>query len=227
MNAKITTRLILLIFIGGIFFSCQEPTNHEEPPYEGPPKQIISIEQAREMYSAYSQRRVPIIQKYEDTLNSDSTKFTPTRYVEYDLKTIKQYIAYIEHEANEANVEINTLRFYLSNYGKEDKFGDGNVVIYPRRNSIFVVPTMEHDGKNVGFYIEDSSGKYTARPISGYAAQRDNEQNKTKTDSTGQMNEAGFFTATNSANQGGGTTSVILNDGQLGPPPGKDDFGNN
>ncbi len=227
MIVKMTNRLLLLIFINLIFINCHEPSTSAEPSYEGPPTEnIISTERAREMYDAYSQRRVPLIQKYEDSIASDSSNFTPTRYVEYDLKTIKQYIAYIEHEAMQANVDINTLRFYLSNYPNSDKFNNGDAVKYPKRNSFFVVPTMEHEGKNVGFSIEQIDGKYTAVPINRSNAVKEDQQDKTQSESSGDLNEAGFFASNNTAVQGD-ENSLILNDGTMVPPPGSDDFGDN
>jgi len=226
MKTKIANGLLLLIFVTSIFFSCKD-LDSGHPPYEDAPKEIISVEQAREMYDAYSKRRVPIIKEYEDSITSDSSKFEPTRYAEYDLETVKQYIAYIEHEAKQANVGIKTLRFYLSNYPNSDKFSNGDAVKYPRRNTFFVVPTMDYNGENVGFSIEEIDGKYTAVPIKRRAQTQEGNENKTQADSTGQMNEAGFFATNGTAVQGGGTTSLILNDSDLTPPPGTDDFGNN
>tara|TARA_R110000823_G_scaffold243818_3_gene368046 strand:+ start:29560 stop:30195 length:636 start_codon:yes stop_codon:yes gene_type:complete len=208
-----------------MLFSCQDPTTHTEPPYEGPPKDhIISVDRAQEMYDAYLQRRVPIIKRYEDSIAADGSKFTPTRYAEYDLETIKQYIAYIEHEAKEANVDIKTLRFYLSNYPDSDKFPNGDTVKYPKRNSFFVVPTMAYEGQNVGFYLEEIDGVYTALPINRNRLNK-NDKNQTQDEPQGSVNEAGFFSSTNSAAVGNGTTSVILNDGGVAPPPGTNDFG--
>ena len=227
MKTKFTNPLLSLIFISSIFLSCQDTTTHGELPYEGPPKgHIISVEQATEMYDAYSQRRVPIIKKYEDSVASDGSKFEPTRYAEYDLQTLKQYIAYIEHEASEAKVDINTLRFYLSNYPNSDKFANGDAVKYPRKNSFFVVPTMAYEGKNVGFSITDVDGKPTAVPMGRITPIEKEIKEKSQTDSTGQVNEAGFFMS-NSTTLQGGTTNLILNESSLSPPPGNNDFGNN
>lgn len=228
MKSQNFNRILILMCVNLFLFSCQDGSTHSETPYEGPPKDyIISVERAKEMFDAYSQRRVPIIQKYEDSIMIDTAKFTPTRYAEYDLKTIKQYIAFIEHEAMRAKVDINTLRFYLSNYPNSDKFSNGDTVKYPRRNSLFVVPTMDYEGKNVGFSIEEKDGSYTAVPINRDASIQEGNQDKVQADSTGQMNEAGFFMSNSTTVQGGETTSLILNDSQLVPPPGTGDFGNN
>lgn len=222
MKTTITNRLLLLAFLSTLFFSCQEiGSDHTDPP-----KEIISVEQAREMYNAYSERRVPIIQQYEDSIVSDTSPFTPTRYAEYDLETLKRYVAYIEYEAKRANVDIKTLRFYLANYPNIDKFKNGETVKYPRRNSFFVLPTMAYEGKNVGFSIEDIDGTPTAVPINKGIA-REEKQEGGSADTTGQVNEAGFFMS-NGAVIMGGSTSLILNDTHISPPPfGPNDFGDN
>ena len=222
MKTKIPYYFYLLFFFSLIFVGCENGPSNNEPPYEGPPKgYIISVDRAREMFDAYSQRRVPIIQKYEDSVVSGTEIFKPSRYVEYDLETIKQYIAYIEYEAAQAKVDINTLRFYLSNYPNAKNFPNGDSVKYPRRNSLFVVPTMDYEGKNVGFSIETVDGRYTAVPINRKASKNDGGQSQPE----GQINEAGFFSTNTAAVQG--TSSLILNDGHVTPPPASSDFGGN
>lgn len=224
MRTKIIHPLMLLIFINLIFISCQEPTNGPVPGPMDPPKQIISVEHAKEMYESYSSRRLPIIKKYEDSVVPDTAPFTPTRYAEYDLETIKQYVAYVEYQAKQAQVDVKTLRFYLSNYPNSEKFANGDKVRYPRRNSFFVLPTMDYNGENVGFSIEKFDGKYTAVPINKRTTTREKDQNKAQTNPNGQLNEAGFLMFYSTSAQVGETSSLILNDGNMMPPPGEDDF---
>lgn len=222
MKFLVIRRLFFFSLSSFLFFSCQEGPTHTEPPYEGPPKgHIISVERAQEMYDNYSKRRLPIIREYEDSLKpTNPEKFSPTRYAEFDLSTIKQYIAYIEHESKRANVDVSTLRFYLTNYPNSDKFPNGDKIKYPRQNSILVLPTMDHNGENVGFSIEELDGKYSAVPI--------RKGNTANNESKGELNEAGFFMSNTSTLQST-TTSLILNDGTIMPPPatGSNDFGNN
>ncbi len=228
MKLQNTTGLLLFLCSSLLLFSCQEQVPHAEAVYEGPPKgHIITVERAQEMYDAYSQRRVPLIQAYEDSLQPAKEKFEPTRYAEFNLETVKQYIAYIEHEAKQANVDINTLRFYLSNYPAADKFPNGDVVKFPKRNSIFVVPTMDYKGKNVGFSIEEVDGKYTAVPIKSRSSVPEKTNDAGESQSMGKQNKAGFFSSATSAVTGPGTTSLILNDSHIAPPPGPDEFGSN
>lgn len=226
MKSKPIFRIFTLMLLSLSFFGCQETM--DGGPYQGAPKQIITIARAQEMYDNYSMRRVPIIQKYEDSISSNSSKFLPTRYAEYDLETIKQYIAFIEQESKQANVNVNTLRFYLSDYPDSDKFPNGDDVKYPRQNSFFIVPTTDFKGENAGFYIEEMDGKYTAEPISKQANIPRDKQDKTGSEPSAKAYKAGFFTSSTAA-QKAGTTSLILNDGNICPPPssGSNDFGNN
>jgi hypothetical protein len=227
MTAKITLRLAFLSFISLLLFSCQNTTHNDNPPPVDPPKQIISAEQAKEMYDTYTDRRVSIISEFEDSISADGTIFTPTRYAEYDLETIKNYIAYIEQESKKASVDIKTLRFYLSSYPNSNKFQNGGAVKYPRRNTFFVLPTMDYEGKNVGFSVEETDGKYTAVPINRRTTKPEGNQDTRQADSTGQMNEAGFFMMNNAATMEV-NSSLILNESTLSPPPaGANDFGIN
>ena len=75
-------------------------------------------------------------------------------------------------------------------------------------------------------YIEEIDGKYTAVPINRHPTGNDRSQDQKKNDSTGQMNEAGFFMS-GDAVDGGSGSSLILNDGGVAPPPGTGDFGGN
>ncbi len=222
MISKMRKHFILFLFSIFIFSGCQEPMIHE-PPYEGPPKQIITVQRAKELYDTYTSRRLPIIQKYEDSISQDSVGFNPSRYVEYDYETITQYIAFIEHEAKEANVEIAGMRFYFSNYPDSDKFPNGDVVKYPRKNTVFIVPTMNQNGKEVGFLIEETDGKKTAVPI--YDRVGDTTRNKATAVvlPKAKMNQAGFLSSSSSSSS---TVSLILDDGGVIPPPQqKTDFG--
>ncbi|MEK6154640.1 hypothetical protein WIW50_15335 [Flavobacteriaceae bacterium 3-367] len=134
---------------------------HETPTVEAP-AQIVSVAQAKDTYNEYTKRRARLIEKYEDSINREKEikdTFDIARYTFYDLKTIKQYIAYIEQEAKKADLEISTLRFYFSNYGDKTAFDSGREVKHPRQNSIFIMPTIKKDGKDFGFFIRRTEGK--------------------------------------------------------------------
>lgn len=143
------------------------------------PSQIVEIDQAKSMYDNYTSRRAPLIQRYEDSINrgNDNTKaqqqtqktqkqegevkpFDVARFVSYDYKTIKQYIAYIEQEAEVAGVEISTLRFYFSNYPDKELFpGTKEELKHPRQNSILLSPTIQKGEHDHLFYITQGVDK--------------------------------------------------------------------
>ncbi len=220
------------IFILSLSISCNEDIKKSDSDSSSgkevrPPKQIVSLEQAKKMYDTYTERRVPLIQKYEDSINMGRSEFDVARYTYYDYKTIKHYLAYVEQEATLAGVEISTLRFYFSNYPDEPTFQDGRKVIHPRQNSFFILPTLQKDGEEFGFYTTDSDqeGVRNAILISGqlkeYAALEINdnaEENK--------KSYAGFVPLSASLNVTGtnlnyfqGKKSLILNEGSSAPPP--------
>lgn len=172
-NAKQLLRNVaVLAFLGFTFISCNE-TGKEKPNQEKPevlaPSQIVEIDQAKSMYDNYTSRRVPLIQRYEDSINrgkmkmqeEDSKPFDVSRYVYYDYKTIKQYIDYIEQEADAAGVEISTLRFYLSNYPDNEFFPSSkDSILHPRQNSIMLSPTIKKGKRDRLFYVaQGAKGK--------------------------------------------------------------------
>ena len=170
---KLLSPCITLIIILFSFSSCEEK-DKKEPPTVLAPEQIVEVDQAKEMYDRYTDRRVPLIQHYEDSIdrahydskilqhkkakskaidsNSDK-KFDVARYVSYDYKTIKQYLAYIEQEAKKANVEISSLRFYFSNYPDKSFFDNKDSVLHPRQNSLLLSPTLKKGDREYLFYI--------------------------------------------------------------------------
>ncbi len=101
--------------------SCNTQAKNEDTPAENaakeatvqPPKDLISLKEAKGLYDGYSKNRVPIIETYE--AKRDSQEFVVGRYAAFDFETIKQYVSYVEQEANKAGVEVESLRFYFGN----------------------------------------------------------------------------------------------------------------
>ena len=153
--------LVVLIAFIFSFNSCAEKKEKEkkETPEVLAPAQIVQIDQAKEMYENYTDRRLPLIQHYEDSINGGKEKFDVARYVSYDYETIKQYMAFIEQEAKKANVEISGLRFYFSNYPKGAKFENGESIVHPRQNSVMLSPTLKRGDRDYLFYIGGTEAK--------------------------------------------------------------------
>ncbi len=131
-----------------------DPTTSEPVQAEpvAPPKGIISLEESKSLYDNYTKNRVDMIERMELEQYPDE-KFEATRFTSFNYSDIKQYIAYIEQEAAEANVDISSLRLYFANYPNTPNFPNGQKVVHPRQNSIFIVPTIKVDGEDYGFYI--------------------------------------------------------------------------
>ncbi len=180
ISKKFTTPLLLAMILFGIG-ACNTKIDREIPAAAvvDAPKQIIAVDEAKGFYDDYTKRRVPLIQRYEDSINrvrakdklqrmqqqGDTAKvqaeagpaqFDVARYVYYDYATIKQYLEYIEQEAKMANVEISTLRLYFSNYPDDPQF------VHPRQNSIMLSPTLKKGDRDYLFYIGESEGKAEA-----------------------------------------------------------------
>ena len=208
--------------------SCAERTGEDKTKSDvevEAPKQVISLEEAKKMYEMYGERRVSMIQHFEDSVNiskKDTSKFDVARYTYYDYKTIKQYLAYIEQEAARAGVEISTLRFYYSNYPDEKRFSDGTPVVHPRQNSIFIIPTLNQDGEEYAFLTEESgqAGKKSAVLLNGQLNYLDEVKTGMQVEANNKSYAGFSFSATPSPlmfNNG----STILNHGGAAPPPYK------
>lgn len=220
-------RLIVLSIFVFSFNSCIEKTEKEkkETPEVLAPVQIVQIDQAKEMYDNYSERRLPLIQHYEDSINGGKEKFDVARYVSYDYETIKQYLAFIEQEAKKANVEISGLRFYFSNYPKGAKFENGDPIVHPRQNSVMLSPTLKKGGRDYLFYIGGTEADQKAILLSAsFGSVKDQGMgNLSKGDHKSyasfipNLDKTSTNTTLNSSFYAG--TSLTMNKGGSAPPP--------
>ncbi len=185
----------------------EKPHQEEEEPKEiDAPKNIISIKEASAIFDNYTNFRVPAIVKFETQQRAPSEKFEAARFVDFDYQMIKDYIAYVDKEAEDAGVKkVTKLRMYFANYPNEIKFKDNKDVVHPRQNSIFLLPTMDADGGNFGFYIGDD-GK--AKLIKDKTTDLNEGSDKS---------EASLLPSFNSMFYS--DKSLILNRGNSGPPP--------
>ncbi|WP_052085175.1 hypothetical protein [Cellulophaga sp. E6(2014)] len=185
------------------------------------PEQIISITEAKQDYDNYTKKRAQLIEKIEDPLE-DGSKFIASRYGDYDIETVKNYIAYVEQEAKEAGVKVETLRFYFSTYPDKKEFPDHKEVKHPRQNSFFILPTMKVDAINMGFYIKNlGDGKKEAALIRNYPGLLEGKMGDTYKKTSKSYASFGLSTNTSTSlfddNQ-----SLIMNEGQMFPPPPKE-----
>lgn len=168
MNSKQLAILIFSIvttFL--IVLSCQEDnevtTEEATSNLVQPPEKLISFNQAKNLHENYHMNRISLIEEYEKTTRKKDD-FVATRWVEWDIATIEQYIAYVKQESQKANIEIETLRFYFGQYGaeKEDK------------NTLLIMPTTDFNGENWGYTIQNGQPVRLNDPKSNIASKGNN-----------------------------------------------------
>ncbi|WP_285652799.1 hypothetical protein [Allomuricauda sp. NBRC 101325] len=206
-----------LAILGSMLFllgSCQQgakkeqstdPTTSEPVAAEpvAPPKGIISLQESKSLYDNYTKHRVDLISEYEAE-RSPEAPFQVARFSSFSFDEMKQYIKYIEQEADTAKVKISSLRFYFANYPDKASF------VHPRQNSVFVVPTMDVNGEEYGFYIGPDGKAQLIKDAVG-----DKAVGKTK---EGNKSYASMIPAMMMAD----TTSLVLDRSTSGPPPNGD-----
>ena len=230
-KSKTLPKVIAIAMLVGIT-SCGEvqPTEKKTEIEVLAPEQIVTIPNARKAYETYGKRRVPLIQRYEDSINrnrkiEDIAKAKPFdvgRFVYYDYKTIKQYLTYIEQEAKAANVEISTLRFYYSNYPDETFFpGTKDSIKHPRQNSILISPTYNDGKQDHLFYIAQGAKGSEAIPLNDSFGEIKGFGSTENTETKVYASIIPNLESTNSmpkySLQGG--TSLTMNRGTGVPPP--------
>ncbi len=192
----------------------QEPDLGSYPPNDDPVKPF-EFEEIIDVAGSYNYRAA-LIQKHVRERTQDST-FTSARAVTFDYQDLKNYMAFIEKNADDAKIRISGLRFYFGKY-------DNNPV--PRkahRQMIFYNPTVKSaDGKNrdVAYAIQRIGDKTGIVPLEKVIDSILNqEKGKGSVRQESQVNEASvlsFFTNNAAFN---GAETQAGNHGQLNPPP--------
>ncbi len=177
------------------------------------PSGIISLADARRDYELYSKRRVPLIQRYEDSIlrgeYRDST-FVVARFVAFDYKEMKQYMQWIEQEAATVGADISSLRIYFSNNPDEEKY------VHEKQNSVMLVPAVTPDaetGDQYILYLDNGKPGYLDDDLRPWGA-----QGMGSIQSEGHRAEASMvpLSASPISLQDG---SLFKNEGNSSPPP--------
>ena len=63
------------------------------------PKEIISLNEAKELCENYENRWIPSIVEFEKEESAEGEEFVPTQFVAFNLETLKTYIKYVEQES--------------------------------------------------------------------------------------------------------------------------------
>lgn len=184
------------------------------------PEKIVSIAEAKNGYDNYTKKRVALIETAEEPYE-DGKKFIASRYGDYDIETLKNYIAYVEQEAKVAGVKVETLRFYFSTYPDKKAYPNKKEIKHPRQNTFFILPTMEVNKINHGFYIKNlGDGKKEAALIKDYNFAV--EKGMGTTLHTQKSLASIVPSSSNSLFEE--DESLIMNLGHMGPPPYDSDF---
>lgn len=166
---------------------------------------IITLKEAKVLCENYENRRVDDIIAFEMEQNPEA-EFTPTQFIDFDFKTIKKFIKYVEREARRAKVKPDSLRIYLANYGEEGQ--------EPNRNTVFLLPTATINGESGGFFINDNG---EAQLIRSYWPKTENNDGGQEGEPRSQASMLPSMNLTLFDDK-----SLILNNGHAGPPPFND-----
>mgnify|MGYP003643074166 CR=1 FL=1 len=225
---RICTKLCFGAVIIFSFISCEQkkeksPEKEPEPTVVDAPRQIVTVAQAKSMYDSYGERRVGLIEQYENELAPEK-KFDVARFGYYDYNTIKEYMTYIEQEAKKADVEISSLRFYFSNYPDKKTFEDGREIKHPKQNSFFIIPAVkDKNNREYGFYIrEEDNGKNVPVLLTdNLEPKKDGDMDRQKSQES--KSEASFMPTAPPAPLFVKNKSLVLNEANMVPPPYHED----
>jgi len=171
------TLKLIVILIGSAFLSisCNEGGNNTPlpPTTIAPvvpvkaPSMIIPVQEAEDMYHRYKTDHISVIEKVTNVDENkkaispgDEKYVRATTSISFDYKELKNYLAFIEQEAKEANTDITALRVYFSKYANTQNDG---------RSTVFLNPTMKYGGPgitdDVSFAIHTKGKTKIAIPV--------------------------------------------------------------
>ena len=196
---------LLYLAVTTLIISCGNEKTHqvtEEKPTKEMLAHIIKTEKALNIYQNYGKQRINIL---KDTLTKlYGGEFNDTRRVWFDLKTLKNYIAYVEKKSAENNLKPEGLQFYFSVYGNDE----GN---QKNHQTFFIAPTTKNDGVQSGYTLETIGEK--TQPL--FLKNILHKNNYTPSQSQ-QAEKAGFFSLTAVQEEDG----LLYNRGNGDPPNG-------
>jgi len=165
--------LILAAVIGAYIANCCIKNKESEPVVVNskPPKEIISFNDALQLYGGYTDNRACVIERFERGKDSMllsncnpkrkiNPNFIAARSFFLPSDFLKHYMAYVKKISSENGVkDITGYRLYLGNYPQEGSFEDGKPIPDPSRTTFFIAPTTITQGSklNKGFTFTDDN----------------------------------------------------------------------
>jgi len=199
---KLNSVFLTLLALAFLIISCEKPQKPQQEnikPTEEMLAHIVNIDKAKNLYNNYKEQRIDIT---KDTLKKlYGNDFEDTRTIWFDLKTIKNYIAYVEQKSAENNIEPEGLQFYFSVYADDMKEQSN-------QQTFFIAPTIKRDNKHFGYTLERKGEKEHILLLKDVLT-----TNKHQTQQSPKVDKASFFTTTTTAENG-----LLYNDGNNSPP---------
>ncbi len=202
--SKLSSVILLLSIFSFLFISCDEPQKPQQDNIK-PTKEmlthIIKADKAKNLYNNYKKQRIDI---FKDTLKKlYGNDFEDTRTIWFDLKTIKNYIAYIEQKSADNKIEPEGLQFYFSVYSDNESLGKKR-----NQQTFFIAPTIKKGKTHYGYTLEKHGDSERILLLKDMFTNNDPTQQNLKVD------KASFFTLTSTQDGNG----LLFNDGTSSPP---------
>ena len=206
--SKISKLFLMYIVFTALIISCKEikPNNQEtsvEENYKIIHDNIIPLSDAEALYQNYYKMRINI---EKDTLQKlYGNEFEDTRMVWFDLKTIKNYIEYVEKKSAENKITPEGLQFYFSVYpNDEKKYGNQR-----NHQTFFISPTTLNNDSQSGYTLNGGKVVFLKNVLNN---------NENQMQQNPKVEKASFFSTTLDHDDG-----LLLNRGGGTPPGGNDE----
>ncbi len=145
---KLSNIILQLSILTFLIISCDEPQKPQQEnikPTKEMLSHIIKANKAKDLYNNYKKQRIDI---FKDTLKKIyGNDFEDTRTIWFDLKTIKNYIAYVEQKSADNKIEPEGLQFYFSVYSDDMKKQSN-------QQTFFIAPTIKKGKIHYGYTLE-------------------------------------------------------------------------
>jgi len=201
--ARFKYSLLIFLAITTVLISCGDKKPHQQDvePTKEMLAHLIETEKAVAFYKNYEKQRLNLLKDSLRAIYKDE-KFNDTRRVWFDLKTLKNYIAYVEKRSAENHINPEGLQFYFSVYGNEKG-------VRKNHQTFFIAPTTKKDGVQSGYTLETIDEKTQPLFLKSILNSGRYSPSQSK-----QMDKASFFSLTAVQDDHG----LLYNDGTASPP---------
>lgn len=180
---RFITIFILLLSMSSCWEDDKPKTDVDESIALPEPDGIVGRDEARKNYVRYQERRIAVIQRFEDSIdrNGNGKRFIPAEFITFPYDSIKKYMDYIEREAKLSGEKITSLRIYFSNNPSQERYSNDSSIVHPRQNSVMLSPTIvRNKEESIFFTVDDGTeGKRSAVPLFDNFTEKENYNENT------------------------------------------------